>query len=408
MNREAKLFLILAPLLVAIQFLVFGTLDFSLDVGLSLAHLFLIYVGLVFVRPMSNLRFALYLAGYGVIFWLVTGYQQKDLLLIPFAMLYAATFQSPLLFGYFIIFFVSYVLFPLYAFAEMAVGILVYTGIYTMFLARQGRFVSWSFVLGTVLIAFLLLPLAHLVAQSTFQDVAATWNSDLEVWQSIWRSLQTSSIATLLAAAFGIPLAYALARSEFPGKSVLLTLLDLPILIPQPVVALALLPFFGQKSSLGMWLEHTSGVRFYGAFAGIIAAQVFVSSPFLVRSAVAAFQEVDPRLENVARTLGAPAWRAFLLVSLPLASRGILAGLILAWCRSISEFGAVFILAPYPETAPVRIYKLFIDHGLGHQTLPAVILLLLTCLWIFVGLHLLRGFWGRGMGGRNLGREYPA
>jgi molybdate/tungstate transport system permease protein len=170
-------------------------------------------------------------------------------------------------------------------------------------------------------------------------------------------------------------------------------------------VALALLQFLGQKSSLGQWLGNTFGLGFCGTL-GIIAAQVFVSSPFLIRAAVAAFQEVDPKLERVARTLGASAFQAFRLVALPLAGRGVLAGLIVTWARAISEFGSVLILAEYPETAPVMIYHVFIREGGFQGTLPAVVLLIIVCLWWFIGLHLVRTAWTGGLfGGARSGER---
>lgn len=400
MNQPIKKLIFLAPLVLVAQVLVFGTEGVNRHLGMGLAHMFLVYVGVTFVQPKSNWLFVFYFAGYIVIFGLTAGYHHKSLLLILLAMFYAATFHSPLLFGYFIIYFLSYVVFPLYSFAEFLTGILLYSGIYTMARTRQGKFVSASFVWGSLLIVLLLVPLLHLLGQTSPQDIPRVFGDD-DIRASIWLSVQTSTIATLIIGIFGIPLAYSLSRTDFAGKAFLVTLLDVPILVPQPIVALALLPFFGENASLGLWLGETFNVQFMGALAGIVAAQVFVSSPFLIRSALAAFEEVDPRMERVARTLGASAPSAFWLVALPLASRGILAGIILAWSRSISEFGSVYILAPYPETAPVMIYNLFSEHGIGHQTLPAVALLVLSCIWIFVGLHFIRSFWG--IGGSRVG-----
>ncbi|MBI2195049.1 MAG: ABC transporter permease [Planctomycetes bacterium] len=404
-TRDTKWFIVLAAAALLLQVLVLPHAGVTTHLGLALGHLFLISIGVTFVWPVSRRRFAAYLAGYVALFGLSWGYPQKELLMMLFALLYAGTFHSPLLFGIFLIFHVSFVLFPLYALAEFTLGVLLYTAFWAIVRARQGPLVSISFLWGAVLVLFLLLPIAHLCSLATVQDIASTWSGNPDVRRAIGRSVATSTVATLVIAVFGIPFAYAMARAEFAGKNLLLALLDVPILIPQPVIALALLQVLGEKSTLGHWLEQAWGLRFAGELPGIITAQVVVSSPFLVRSAIAGFQEVDPRLEKVARTLGARPVSAFRLVALPLARRGLLTGLILAWARSISEFGSVLILAEHPETAPIMVYHLFIRHGLQEQTIPAVVLLVLVCLWIFAGLHLMRHFWSGGiLGGPRLGR----
>lgn len=431
MRKDTQLFLAFALVAVLIQGLVLGFSDPSKQVGLALGHLFLLYVGVVLIRPKSNTRFAVYLGGYLLLFVLLQGYSQshRDLLLILFAPVYAATFHRPLLFGYFLIFVFSYVLFPLYAFAELVFGILIVTGVYIIVRARQGTFLTTSFVWGALLLAFLLVPILHLVSQSTPQDVIRAWTgppsikvsvSDPEqpreepvkernaVREAIWVSLQTATISAIIIGLFGIPFAYAMARADFAGKPLLLTMIDIPIVIPQPIVALALLQFLGEDASLGRWLSDTFSLRFCGTL-GIIAAQVFVSSPFLIRAAIASFEEVDPKLERVARTLGASAFQAFRMVGLPLAGRGILVGFIVAWARAMSEFGSVLILAEYPETAPVMIYHTFIRQGAHQEMLPAVVLLIIVCLWWFIGLHLIRTAWTGGLfWGARRGQLDPA
>jgi len=421
MRKDTQLFLALALAALLLQALLLGFSDPSKQLGLALGHLFLLYVGVTLIRPKSNTRFVVYLGGYLLLFVLLQGYSQshKDLLLILFALVYAATFQRPLLFGYFLVFVLSYVLFPLYAFAEFVLGILIVTGVYVIVRARQGAFLTSSFVWGALLFAFLLVPILHLVSQSTPQDVIRAWAgpgatgapvSDPDepraepvrernaVREAIWVSLQTATISAVIIGLFGIPFAYAMARADFAGKPLLLTMVDIPIVIPQPIVALALLQFLGEDASLGRWLSETFSLRFCGTL-GIIAAQVFVSSPFLIRAAIAAFEEVDPKLERVARTLGASAFQAFRMVGLPLAGRGILVGFIVAWARAISEFGSLLILAEYPETAPVMIYHTFIRQGALQGALPAVVLLISVCFWWFIGLHLIRAAWTGGLFG---------
>lgn len=412
---RAKIFLLVALTSLTAS-LAFADTDPELDgsfishkyIGLALGHLFFLFVGIKFVWPKSRIRFGIYIVGYVILYVLLGGYTHRELLLMLFSLIYAATFHTPLLFAWFLVFIFSFVLFPYYAFAEFVVGIMLVTGAYSLWKGNRGFFLTGSFLWGSALLVVLILPLTSLVSQSTPQEVARVWQgadqtSGNLVRSAIWLSLKTATVSTLILGALGIPLAYALARARFTGRQVLLTMIDIPIVIPQPIVGIALLQFIGEKVTLGAFLNDTFGLRFSGATAGIVLAQVFVSAPFLVRAAVAAFEAVDPKLEQVARTLGANASQAFRLVALPLAARGIFAGLILGWARAISEFGSILILAEFPETAPVMIYHLFIRHGLSQQTLPAVVLLIFVCLWCFIGLHLIRTAWGGSYlgGGRN-------
>ena len=117
-------------------------------------------------------------------------------------------------------------------------------------------------------------------------------------------------------------------------------------------------------------------------------AQTFLSCPFLIRSAMAAFQAVDPRLENVSRTLGAGPLATFFRVTFPLAWRGIFMGCILTWGRAISDFSATTVVAQHPETMPVRIYKMFVEAGDKGQGMTIAILMIFLCVVVFAGLHL--------------------
>jgi molybdate/tungstate transport system permease protein len=158
-----------------------------------------------------------------------------------------------------------------------------------------------------------------------------------------------------------------------------------PILVPQSVVGVALLTMLGPGSPLGKALAG-AGLQVAGTFAGVVVAQVFVSCPFLIKTAMTAFEGVPAHLESAARTLGASPARAFARVTLPLASRGVLVGMILAWARSISEFGSIILFASSPVTAPVLVHTEFAKAGLS-ESRPIAVLLLVVCLWIFVMLQ---------------------
>jgi molybdate/tungstate transport system permease protein len=241
--------------------------------------------------------------------------------------------------------------------------------------------------LGACLVLFVVGPLLRLLVESSPPDLAAALR-DPELRDSIVLTVFTASAATLLAALLGIPLAYLLARRSFPGRRVVQGLIDLPVVIPHPVAGIALLLFLGRRSQVGGALAEL-GLEFVSHVPGIIAAMLFVSAPILVSGAREAFQAVDPQLERVARTLGDTAWSAFRRVTLPLAARGILAGSILAWARSVSEFGSIVILTYNPKVASIYIFDRFTAFGL-RAAVPAAVILLLVALAVFVLVRMLQ------------------
>lgn len=162
--------------------------------------------------------------------------------------------------------------------------------------------------------------------------------------QALWLTLRTTLVATLLLAALGTPLAYLLARGRFRGRDLVDTLVDLPITIPPVVAGVGLLLTFGRRGLLGRHLEAL-GVRVAFSTVAVVMAQVFIASPFFVRAARAGFEAVDERLEAAARTLGASRWHVFWTVTAPLARPALLSGVVLAWARALSEFGATMMFA---------------------------------------------------------------
>jgi molybdate/tungstate transport system permease protein len=241
--------------------------------------------------------------------------------------------------------------------------------------------------LGACLVLFVVGPLLRLLLEATPGGLTQALR-DPELRDSIVLTLLTATLATLLAALLGVPLAYLLARRAFPGRRVVQGLIDLPVVIPHPVAGIALLLFLGRRSALGGTLADL-GLEFVSHVPGIVAAMLFVSAPILVSGAREAFQTVDPQLERVARTLGDTAWSAFRRVTLPLAGRGILAGAILAWARSISEFGSIVILTYNPKVASIYIFDRFTAFGLK-AAIPAAVILLLIALAVFVLVRLMQ------------------
>jgi molybdate/tungstate transport system permease protein len=249
--------------------------------------------------------------------------------------------------------------------------------------SASSRIVQLVFcLLGTVLLAIVVLPLLRLALQPSLASLAAALG-DVEVREALWLSVAGAFFAALFSALFGIPLAYVLARGGFRGRGLIGAIVDLPLTVPHTVAGIALLMVFGRRGIIGGPADALLGLRFWATLAGIVVAMVFVSAPYTVNSARIGFQSVDPRLEMVARTLGLGPWRVLWRVTLPLAWHGIATGLTLTFARAISEFSAVAILVYYPMTAPVKIYELFLRSGLDEAAAAAVLLLALS-LGLFV------------------------
>lgn len=189
-----------------------------------------------------------------------------------------------------------------------------------------------------------------------------------EAWQITWFTIGVATLSTLLILPVGVALAWLLARRDWPGKSVVETLVALPLVIPPVATGLVLLKLLGRRGVLGGWFEKTWGVEIVFTWRGVVIATAVMSFPLLVRTARVAFESVSPRLEQVARTLGAGPWRVFVSVTLPLAMRGLVAGALLAFARALGEFGATIMVAGYipgqTATLSLSIYHLV---QLGHD-----------------------------------------
>jgi molybdate/tungstate transport system permease protein len=241
-------------------------------------------------------------------------------------------------------------------------------------------------LLGLVIFLFIIVPLLKTIVASDPQILLET-ALDSKVLRAIGLTLYAALITTAIGFLLGVPLAYLLARIDFPGKKLVEGLIDLPIVIPHIAAGIALLFAFGRNSFMGKAF-HLIGIDFIDSTAGIVIAMLFVSIPFLINSAKEGFKKVDVRLEKVARSLGASPWQAFFKVSFPLAWRSIVSGGIMMWARGISEFAAVIILAYHPMIASTLIYERFETYGLTYAR-PATVLLILICLVAFIALRLL-------------------
>jgi molybdate transport system permease protein len=178
-----------------------------------------------------------------------------------------------------------------------------------------------------------------------------------EVWQITWFTLGVAALSTAMIFPFGVALAWLLARRAWRGKSLVETLVALPLVIPPVATGLLLLKLFGRRGLLGAFFENTLDWEIVFTWRAVVIATAIMSFPLLVRTARVAFEGVNPRLEQVARTLGASTGRVFATITLPLAARGLIAGAVLAFARALGEFGATIMVAGYipGETATLSL-----------------------------------------------------
>ena len=201
-------------------------------------------------------------------------------------------------------------------------------------------------------------------------------------------TLGVAALSTLLIVPPGIALAWLLARRSWPGKSFVETLVALPLVIPPVATGLILLKLFGRRAPLGNFLENTLGLEIVFTWKAVVIATAVMSFPLFVRAARVAFEEVDQRLEQAARTLGASPWDAFFSVTLPLALRGLVAGGVLAFARALGEFGATIMIAGMiPGETITLALGIYQQVQLGRDT-EALGLLVISVSLAFVALWL--------------------
>jgi molybdate transport system permease protein len=249
--------------------------------------------------------------------------------------------------------------------------------------------------LAIVAIAFFALPFIGLLWKAPWSDAWSILTSESSL-QALRLSLICSAWATGLAIVFGVPLAWLLARVDFPGRGVVRALTTLSMVLPPVVAGVALFYALGRKGLVGQYLDRWFGITLPFTTAGVVVAQTFVSMPFLVITVEAAFRQVDGRFEDAARTLGASRWYVFRRVTLPAIRPGLVAGAVLAWARALGEFGATITFAGnFPgrtQTMPLAIY-------LANETNPdeAIVLSLVLVGVSFVVLVALRDRFLGGM-----------
>jgi molybdate transport system permease protein len=254
---------------------------------------------------------------------------------------------------------------------------------------------GWFGVLLTVALAaaltFLTLPIVAIFAQQPPGDLLEALG-DEGALDALWLSLRTTAAALLLILTVGTPAAYLLATRRFHGRAALITLIELPLVLPPAVAGIALLAAVGPSTVLGQ-AAADAGLQLTLATAGVVVALTFVAAPFYMRQAIAAFEAVDPTLLDASRTLGASPARTFARVAIPTALPGLVAGTALALGRALGEFGATLMFAGsfqgVTQTVPLAIYDRFSTDFTAALALSAVLVAVSAA--ILLSVKLVRG-----------------
>lgn len=226
-------------------------------------------------------------------------------------------------------------------------------------------------------LVFLLLPLVALLVRAPWSSLPSELTS-AAVWQALRLSLQTASLATAVSLVLGVPLAWLLARTAFPGRGLVRALVTLPLVLPPVVGGVALLLALGRNGIVGRWLDSAFGITLPFTTAGVVVAEAFVAMPFMVISVEGTLRAADVRYEEAAATLGASRFTAFRRVTLPMIAPGVAAGAVLAWARALGEFGATITFAgSFPgrtQTMPLAVYLALQDDPEAAIALSLVLL----------------------------------
>lgn len=214
-------------------------------------------------------------------------------------------------------------------------------------------------VLAVVAVAVFALPFIGLLWRAPWTRLADVV-TEAAVRDALALSLRTSLVSTVITVVLGVPLAWALARIDFPGRSVVRALATLSMVLPPVVGGVALFASFGRRGLFGQLLDDWFGVRIPFTTAAVVIAQTFVAMPFLVLTVEAALRQFDHRIADAARTLGAGRWTVFTRVTLPAIRPALVAGAALAWARALGEFGATITFAGNlpgrTQTMPLATY----------------------------------------------------
>ena len=256
---------------------------------------------------------------------------------------------------------------------------------------EESPFVKWTLISLAMAfcLVFLFVPLVNVFAQALVKGLGYYWKAlaHPDSWSAIKLTLLVAAIAVPLNVVFGLAAAWAIAKFEFKGKSLLITLIDLPFSVSPVVAGLMFVVLFGLQGYLGKWLS-AHDIRIIFAVPGIVLATVFITFPFVARELIPVMQATGSEQEQAAMTLGASGWQTFWHVTLPSVKWGLVYGVILSNARAMGEFGAVSVVSGHitglTDTMPLRVEKLYNEYDAPAAFALASLLALLALLTLAV------------------------
>jgi molybdate/tungstate transport system permease protein len=250
------------------------------------------------------------------------------------------------------------------------------------------RFVFVLSALSGVLFFLLFSPVVSLIGSSSVAGVVLAMGNS-EAVSAIVLTVYASGLTALVAVLLGVPLGYLLGKYQFPGRSLIDSVIEIPLMIPHTVAGIALITIFGSAELVGSFFSGY-GIKMTNNILGIVLTLVFVSATYTVKQVEEAIRSMDPKLELVSRSLGASSTFTFVKVTLPNIWRSVVSGAILTWARASSEVGALFIMAYYPPVASILIWNLYAGYGLHESISNGVVLspgaINVAALMIFINL----------------------
>lgn len=241
-------------------------------------------------------------------------------------------------------------------------------------MTKKDKIISFNLIMWILAVISVICILYPLVSIFTFVEPQNLLDSITrpKIIDALVLSIISASISTMLIAIFGIPFAFWLARYRFPGSFLLRVVVIIPLVLPPLASGALLLGVFGPQSTMG---RAFPGVEFTQSLIGVIIAQTYVASPFMVLASLAAFESIDETYEKIARVLGKKKIEVFVNISLPLAKKGILIGFVMTWIRAVGELGATIMMAYNPHTISIQIFE---DNAIGglRQAIPSIILVI--------------------------------
>ena len=356
----------------------------DLTSGASLVvNIFVVYSALDILRSKRRFLWNCFIVSYFALFLIFIIFQRNaEPLFLASVFALAGLGRHPKLICYFWALVISFTFCQPYAWESAIIFFVILKIFFSVRGCSGSPMLEIAFLVGLGLLFLIIFPVVSVILNEDPRNIARVF-SEKRFINAVAMSFITALLSTVFLVLFFTPFAYVVSRTEFKFKNFIVSLSDISIVIPESIAGIALLLVFGRQQPLGEFMWSVLNLRFDGTFFGICLAQIFISLPFYFRTALRAFESVPQNLEFTAQTLGASRIQSAFKISIPMASRGILLASLLAFGRGAGIFGAVLLIAPNPETAPMLAFNRFQSLGV-HETTPLVAALLILSLILFL------------------------